>query len=86
VKNRAKEIADMLSDTEKIKEERKKARLNRNKYTGVASDQARSGFGAFSGEGGGGGSKYQGFGSDSFQSGKQNEKKNEKFTHFLLFK
>ncbi|TPX47949.1 hypothetical protein SeMB42_g03159 [Synchytrium endobioticum] len=38
VRNRAKEIVDLLADTQKIKDERKKARINRSKYTGVASD------------------------------------------------
>jgi epsin len=29
---------DLLADTQRVKDERKKARINRNKYTGVASD------------------------------------------------
>lgn len=56
VRNRAKELAELLSDVERIRQERKKARSNKAKYTGV--------------EGGGGGgfsssSRYGGFGSES---------------------
>ncbi|KAJ9079693.1 Epsin-3, clathrin recruitment and traffic between the Golgi and endosome [Entomophthora muscae] len=48
VKNRAKEIVELLSSTERIKEERKKAKSNRTKYVGIGSDP--SGFGSsFSG-------------------------------------
>ena len=57
VRNRAKELAELLSDVDKIRAERKKARANRNKFGGV--------------EGGGGmsgglssGSRYGGFGSE----------------------
>src|ERR1700733_13527699 len=35
VRNRAKELADLLSDVDRIRAERKKARATRNKYTGV---------------------------------------------------
>jgi epsin len=56
VRNRAKELAELLSDVERIRQERKKARANKAKYTGV--------------EGGGGGgfsssSRYGGFGSET---------------------
>ncbi|KAI0232404.1 Epsin-3, clathrin recruitment and traffic between the Golgi and endosome [Massospora cicadina] len=48
VKNRAKEIVELLSSTERIKEERKKAKANRTKYIGISSEP--SGFGSnFSG-------------------------------------
>ncbi|TPX31322.1 hypothetical protein SmJEL517_g05343 [Synchytrium microbalum] len=56
VRNRAKEIVDFLADTNKIKEERKKAKINRNKYTGVASDGTRSSSDSHG---------YTGFGRDS---------------------
>lgn len=56
VRNRAKELTELLSDVDRIRSERKKARANKAKFTGV--------------EGGGGGSfssssRYGGFGSDS---------------------
>ncbi|CAG8953186.1 hypothetical protein HYFRA_00003386 [Hymenoscyphus fraxineus] len=35
VRNRAKELAELLSDVERIRAERKKSRATRNKYTGV---------------------------------------------------
>jgi len=58
VRNRAKELADLLSDVERIRAERKKARATRTKYTGVEGG---------SGLGGGlssGSSRYGGFGSE----------------------
>lgn len=60
VRNRAKELTELLSDVERIRSERKKARATKNKYTGV--------------EGGGGGgfssnSRYGGFGSESAYGG-----------------
>ncbi|KAI8988851.1 hypothetical protein BDB01DRAFT_783359 [Pilobolus umbonatus] len=58
VRNRSKELSDLLSDVDLIKAERKKAKKNRNKYTGVGSD---GGSGLYnSGES----SRYEGFGSD----------------------
>ncbi|QRV77722.1 epsin amino-terminal-like (ENTH) domain protein [Ceratobasidium sp. AG-Ba] len=74
VRNRAKEIAELLSDVDKIRQERRKAKANRNKYTGVGNDGGMSfttasgsrygGFGSdsagYSGGGGGGGSGYGG--------------------------
>lgn len=56
VRNRSKELAELLSDVEKIRGERKKAKTNRNKFGGVEG-------GAMSG-GLSGGSKYGGFGSE----------------------
>ncbi|GJJ70015.1 epsin [Entomortierella parvispora] len=61
VRNRAKEFAEMLSSVDRIKEERKKAKNNRNKYVG---SEGGSG-GGFAGSG----SKYGGFGSDSYFDG-----------------
>ncbi|KAK9367861.1 hypothetical protein V1509DRAFT_625588 [Lipomyces kononenkoae] len=60
VRNRAKELVNLLGDDEKIRAERKKARAAKDKYIGVSSDGG--GFG-------GTGKKYGGFGSDSAQYG-----------------
>ncbi|CAE6456960.1 unnamed protein product [Rhizoctonia solani] len=60
VRNRAKEIAELLSDVEKIRSERRKAKTNRNKYTGTGSDGL-----SFSS----GGGRYGGFGSESLGYG-----------------
>ncbi|KAK9484465.1 hypothetical protein V1527DRAFT_469774 [Lipomyces starkeyi] len=60
VRNRAKELVVLLGDDEKIRAERKKARVAKDKYTGVSSE---------SGGFGGTGKKYGGFGSDSLQYG-----------------
>ncbi|ORY73830.1 hypothetical protein BCR35DRAFT_306937 [Leucosporidium creatinivorum] len=69
VRNRSKELAELLSDLDRVRQERRKAKQNRNKYTGVGND-------GFGGGGGGGpsftsatGSRYGGFGSDSFEGG-----------------
>jgi epsin len=58
VRNRAKELAELLSDVDRIRSERKKARATRNKYTGVEGGAGLGG--GFSS----GGSRYGGFGSD----------------------
>ena len=58
VRNRSKELTDLLSDVEKIRAERKKARSTRNKYGGVEG-------GASFGLGGSGSQRYGGFGSET---------------------
>lgn len=60
VRNRAKELAELLGDVERIRAERKKARASKNKYTGV---EGGSTFGG--GFSSGSGSRYGGFGSES---------------------
>jgi len=60
VRNRAKELVELLSDVEKIRAERRKAKANRNKYVGVGNDGKFGGMSFNSG-----GSRYGGFGSDS---------------------
>ncbi|KAK9456844.1 hypothetical protein V1511DRAFT_495465 [Dipodascopsis uninucleata] len=61
VRQRSKELAALLADDNKIREERKKARAAKSKYIGVSNQEA-SGFG-------GTGKKYGGFGSDSLEYG-----------------
>ena len=62
VRNRAKELAELLSDVDRIRAERKKARATRNKYSGV---EGGSGFGSGLGAGGtSSGSRFGGFGSE----------------------
>lgn len=58
VRNRAKELAELLSDVDRIRSERKKARATKNKYTGAEG-------GASFGSGFSGGDRYGGFGSES---------------------
>lgn len=58
VRNRAKELTELLSDVERIRTERKKARATRQKYTGV---EGGAGLG---GSSGGGSSRFGGFGSE----------------------
>ncbi|KOS17860.1 ENTH domain-containing protein [Escovopsis weberi] len=64
VRNRAKELAELLSDVERIRAERKKARATKNKYTGV---EGGSSFGG--GFSGASGSRFSGFGSDDYSGG-----------------
>ena len=63
VRNRAKELAELLSDVDRIRAERKKARANRNKFGGVEGGGGLGG-GMHGISSGGGGSRYGGFGSD----------------------
>ncbi|KAG6879226.1 hypothetical protein C0992_004287 [Termitomyces sp. T32_za158] len=58
VRNRSREIVELLSDVEKIRAERRKAKANKNKYTGIGNDGWGGTFSS------GGGSRYGGFGSD----------------------
>lgn len=60
VRNRSKELVELLANVEKIRQERKEAKANRSKYVGTGND----GF-SF----GGGGGRYGGFGSDSLGGG-----------------
>ncbi|KAI9726113.1 MAG: Epsin-3, clathrin recruitment and traffic between the Golgi and endosome [Cirrosporium novae-zelandiae] len=57
VRNRAKELAELLSDVDRIRAERKKSRANKNKFGGVEGGLG----GGFSS---GSGSRYGGFGSE----------------------
>ncbi|KAK5630408.1 hypothetical protein RRF57_006123 [Xylaria bambusicola] len=59
VRNRAKELAELLGDVERIRAERKKARTNKAKYTGVEGGSMGGGFS------GGSSGRYGGFGSES---------------------
>jgi epsin len=68
VRNRAKELAELLGDVDRIRTERKKARSNRNKFGGVEGGMGMGGFSSGSG-GGGGSSRYGGFGSESAEYG-----------------
>ncbi|KAI5842791.1 hypothetical protein BZA05DRAFT_477438 [Tricharina praecox] len=74
VRNRAKELADLLSDVDKIRAERKKARQTKSKYIGVEG----GGAGGFSTNMGGmssnrnSGSRFGGFGSESADFGGYN--------------
>ncbi|AEO70573.1 uncharacterized protein THITE_2122203 [Thermothielavioides terrestris NRRL 8126] len=58
VRHRAKELAELLSDVDRIRAERKKARANKGKFTSM---QGGGGFGSSS--------RYGGFGSDSTYGG-----------------
>lgn len=56
VRNRSKELAEMLGDVDRIRAERKKARTNRNKFGGVEGGSLGGGLSS--------GSKYGGFGNE----------------------
>lgn len=61
VRNRAKELAELLSDVDRIRSERKKARANRNKFGGVEGGAMSGGMSS--------GSRYGGFGSEEAGAG-----------------
>ncbi|KAL7793155.1 ENTH domain-containing protein [Trichoderma ceciliae] len=65
VRNRAKELAELLGDVERIRSERKKARVSKNKYTGVEGGMTFGG-GFSSGSGSG---RFGGFGNESGYGG-----------------
>lgn len=64
VRNRAKELTELLSDVERIRAERKKSRATRQKYTGV-----EGGAGLGGGMSSSSGGRYGGFGSESARTG-----------------
>lgn len=71
VRNRSKELSELLGDLDRVRQERKKAKQNKNKYSGVGNDAYS---GSFSGSAGpsfksASGSRYGGFGSDSYYPG-----------------
>ncbi|MCJ1304275.1 Epsin-3, clathrin recruitment and traffic between the Golgi and endosome [Hypocenomyce scalaris] len=61
VRNRAKELAELLSDVDRIRTERKKARANRNKFGGVEGGAISGGMSS--------GSRYGGFGNEEAGAG-----------------
>ena len=63
VRNRAKELAELLGDVDRIRSERKKARANKAKYIGVEGG-AGAGFSGSSSRFGGFGNQSGGFGGD----------------------
>jgi epsin len=66
VRNRSKELVDMLSDVDKIRGERKKAKANKTKYAGYEGGGGSSGFNGSGASGSGSGSgRYGGFGSET---------------------
>ncbi|EKD18386.1 epsin-3 [Drepanopeziza brunnea f. sp. 'multigermtubi' MB_m1] len=67
VRNRAKELAELLSDVERIRAERKKSRATRNKYTGVEGGAGLGGGMSSSS------SRYGGFGSEESGGGSSRE-------------
>lgn len=64
VRNRSKELTDLLSDVDRIRQERKKARATKHKYGGVEGGMGLGGSGISSS----GTGRYGGFGSESASS------------------
>jgi len=70
IRNRSRELAELLQDVEKIRTERRKAKANRSKYTGTGNDGTSLGssgrYGGFGSESASpGGAGYGGYGNDS---------------------
>lgn len=59
VRHKVRELIDFIQDDDKLREERKKAKKNKDKYIGMSSD-AMGGM-RYGGSGGGGGSEYGGY-------------------------
>ncbi|KAK4048480.1 Epsin-3, clathrin recruitment and traffic between the Golgi and endosome [Microbotryomycetes sp. JL221] len=64
VRNRSKELAELLQDLDKVRQERRKAKHNRNKYQGISNEGIGGGGGGMSFSTSSG-SRYGGFGSES---------------------
>lgn len=64
VRNRAKELTDLLSDVERIRAERKKSRATRQKYTGVEGGAGLGGSSSMASS-----SRYGGFSSEDMRAG-----------------
>ncbi len=62
VRQRAKEVTELLGDLDRLRSERRKAKANRSKYVGTGNDASNPSFYS-------GGSRYGGFGSDSLGGG-----------------
>jgi epsin len=65
VRTRAKEIVELLADLDRVRNERRKAKANRNKYIGTGNDSmnltsGRNRYGGFGSESAGGASGYSG--------------------------
>jgi epsin len=67
VREKSKQVIEMLSDDDRIREERQKARKLREKFGGNLGGVSNQG-GMNSGGGGGGGGNYAGYGNDSWDS------------------
>lgn len=52
VRHRAKQLIDFIQDDDRLREERKKAKKNKDKYIGVSADAMSGGFGSFGRSGG----------------------------------
>ncbi|GAA97049.1 uncharacterized protein L969DRAFT_90466 [Mixia osmundae IAM 14324] len=74
VRNRSKELADLLSDIDRVRQERRKARAAKTKYAGTGNSSNGPSFTTASG------SKYGGFGSDSY-TGPSSSRWDEPVTH-----
>ena len=69
VRERARAICELVSDPQRLEEEREFARKTRDKFQGISSNDMRGGYGGdryggYSGNAGGAGGKYGGFGSE----------------------
>jgi epsin len=62
VRNRSRELVELLSDVDKIRAERRRAKANKHKYIGTGNDGGSLSFNS-------GGSRYGGFGSDTVHGG-----------------
>ncbi|KAL7730524.1 hypothetical protein ACLKA6_000525 [Drosophila palustris] len=61
VRHKVRELIDFIQDDDRLREERKKAKKNKDKYIGMSSDamgSRSSGYSGYSGGGGGGGGGY----------------------------
>lgn len=71
VRHKVRELIDFIQDDDKLREERKKAKKNKDKYIGMSSEAMGGGM-RYGGSGGGGGGEYGGY-RDSGYDGRRSE-------------
>lgn len=70
VRHKVRDLIDFIQDDEKLREERKKAKKNKDKYVGLSADAATRFGGSSGGFSGGGGGGYR----DSYDRGYEENK------------
>ncbi|KAJ2036024.1 Epsin-3, clathrin recruitment and traffic between the Golgi and endosome [Coemansia sp. S3946] len=69
VRQRSKELVELVQNSDRVREERQRAKDNRDKYSGYSNEGSRAMEGFGGGGSGGSGGKYVGFGSESIGRG-----------------
>lgn len=89
VRHKVRELIDFIQDDDRLREERKKAKKNKDKYIGMSSDamgMRSGGYSGYSGGSGGGGGGSGGYNDGDYRSSRgDNWCKLEIFIFFKIF-